>query len=146
MRRRGIRHIALICCIPWASPGLAPAAEPPPPADADGGYLVEGLVTAGAVAGLAVGLGLNFAARDRLDEGNRLDGLYQLTLDEELRVARDEADDEARALASVSYITLGIGAALAGVAVWLWLSDDDPEPQAAMLTVGPDSIGILTRF
>ncbi len=142
-RRRAIpRMLAVLVAV---TP-LAAAADEPTTAAAGESQLVSGLLTAGAATALAVGLGLNFAARDRLDKGNRLDALYQVTGDDDLRAARDEADDEARARALASYITIGTGAALAGVAVWLWLADDDAANDDVALRVGPGMVGLRGRF
>lgn len=100
----------------------------------------------GAIAALGAGVGFNISAQSSLDEGNRLDRLYQTNRDDATRVARDEADDEAATHGTVSYVLFGVGAGLAVGAAWAFIAGGDDDATALVPLVGPDGLGVVGRF
>ncbi len=120
---------------------VAPA---PPPAQTttearSPDHVLAWSLTGGAVAVLGAGVAFNLLARGSLEERDATYKRFQAATND-ADAARYEAEtrgheDDASTRATVSYVLLGTGAALAGAATWAWLRE--PSEPTVAVGLGP---------
>lgn len=104
-------------------------------------------LTGGAVLVLAGGVAFNLAARDSVSRGNEYDRLSEGGTAQNFVDARDDSYELARTYRAASYVSFGVGAALAAGATWAWIAGGDDEDGMALTPwIGPDGLGLVGRF